>query len=250
VAIRPAATLPPRWPRPARAGAGRTWGCRCWSIRRPALRHSHPSKFENAKGYLLTAESIEWITAQIAGDLDLGDPRLSPMREPRLDGLPAALVLSAGFDPIRDDGLHYAARLRAAGVPVEVLHYPGQFHGFLNFDAVIGAARDALQRIGQRLRETLHETQVADRTIEIADRAPAPDFVADTATNLGGAALMAWESADRWSFTLLRLLSPAAARVAHGVWQPWLAPARQLRRTLVARMQESDAHLTYPSPNT
>ena len=214
------------------------------------LQHSHPSKFENAKGYLLTAESIAWITAQIVGELDLGDPWLSPMREARLEGLPPALVLTAGFDPIRDDGLHYAARLRAAGVPVELLHYAGQFHGFLNFDALISAASDALRRIGQRLHETLHQAKDTDRTIEIGEHAPAPELAANTAANLGGAALMAWESADRWSFTLLRLASPAAASVAHGLWRPWLAPLRRLRRTLAARIHRLDAQLTYPTRGT
>ncbi len=169
------------------------------------------------------------------------------MREPRLEGLPPALVLTAGFDPIRDDGLHYAARLRAAGVPVELLHYPGQFHGFLNFDALISAAQDALRRLGQRLHESLHEAKDADRTIEIAERAQAPAIAANAAANLGGAALMALESADRWRFTLLRLASPKAAAVAHGLARPWLAPVRRLRRGLAARMHRLDARLTYPT---
>ena len=63
------------------------------------------------------------------------------------------MIVTAGFDPIRDDGLDYAARLRAADVPVQLLHYQGQFHGFLNFDSINGAGRDALQRIGDALRE-------------------------------------------------------------------------------------------------
>jgi acetyl esterase len=214
------------------------------------LRHEHPSKFENAKGYLLTAESIEWITAQIVGELDLCDPRLSPMRKPRLEGLPPALVLTAGFDPIRDDGLHYAARLCAAGVPVELLHYAGQFHGFLNFDALIGAASDALRRISQRLRDTLHEAKAADRTIEIGECAAPPGAAANTAANLGGAVLMTWESVDRWSFTLLRLASPTVASVAHGLWRPWLASVRRLRRGLAARIHRLDARLTYPTNGT
>ena len=210
-----------------------------------ALDHSHPSRFENARGYLLTAESIAWISSQIVGEVDLDDPWLSPMREPRLEGLPPALVLTAGFDPIRDDGLHYAARLRAAGVPVELLHYPGQFHGFLNFDAVISAARDALRRMGQCMQETLHEGKAADRTLEIADGGPAAGSVASTAASLAGAALMGWESADRWRFTLLRMVAPKAAAVAQGFWRPWLAPARRLRRDLAARIHRLDASMTY-----
>ena len=209
------------------------------------LNHHHPSTRENANGYLLTAESIAWFTAQIMGDSDLGDPRLSPMRAQRLEGLPPALLLTAGFDPIRDDGLHYAARLRAARVPVELLHYPGQFHGFLNFDALIAAARDALQRVGQRLGEVLRDGRLPDRTLEIGEPVARAHRAAEAVVNLGGATLMAWESADRWSFTLLRLVSPAAAVVAHGVWRPWLAPLRRLRRDLAQRMQRLDSRLIY-----
>jgi acetyl esterase len=106
------------------------------------------SNHENAHGYLLTAERLAWVRRAIAEVSDVTDPRLSPLRTPKLSGVAPAVIVTAGFDPIRDEGLAYADRLRAAGVPVLGLHYPGQIHGFVSFDRVLLGARDALQRIG------------------------------------------------------------------------------------------------------
>lgn len=133
------------------------------------LADRHPSTAENARGYLLTEEIINWVKS-LAGDLDLRDPHLSPALGADLAKVAPALIVAAGFDPIRDDGLAYAASLRRAGVPVELLHYPGQFHGFLNCDTVLRAARDALDRIGSSLGRALHADgagQPPNRTIEI-----------------------------------------------------------------------------------
>lgn len=107
------------------------------------LTAEFPSKAENGHGYLLTAEFMDSLESLVQ-ERDLTDPWLSPAFSPDLRGLPPAVIITAGFDPIRDDGLSYAAQL--AGVPVGLLHCSGQFHGFLNFDSVIGAARDALGR--------------------------------------------------------------------------------------------------------
>ena len=116
-----------------------------------------PSKQENAAGSLLTSDGIDSIHDILRErDADhLADPWVSPALNPQLAGLPPALVLTAGFDPIRDDGLGYTQLLREAAVPVELLHYPGQFHGFVNFDGVLRSARDALERIGTALRAAL-----------------------------------------------------------------------------------------------
>jgi acetyl esterase len=108
----------------------------------------YPSNRENAHGYLLTAERLAWVRREIARVSDVTDPRLSPLHAPDLSGLAPVVMVTGGFDPIRDEGLAYAERLRAAGVPVLGLHYPGQIHGFLSFDRVLLGARDALQRIG------------------------------------------------------------------------------------------------------
>ena len=116
------------------------------------LLSDNRSNRENAHGYLLTGERLDWIRSEIAKASDLSDPRLSPLHAPDLRGVAPAIVVTAGYDPIRDEGLAYARRLREAGVPVHSLHYPGQMHGFVSFDRVLFGARDALHRIGVALR--------------------------------------------------------------------------------------------------
>jgi acetyl esterase len=69
-----------------------------------------------------------------------------------------AVVLTAGFDPLRDEGLAYATRLQEAGVPVRALHYPGQIHGFVSLDRVLTGARDALTRLGAHLSDAFART--------------------------------------------------------------------------------------------
>lgn len=111
---------------------------------------SYPSVSEPMPG-LLTAQWTAWIRERIAEVSDLTDPASSAVRTPDLTGVAPAIVLTAGFDPLRDEGVHYAERLREAGVPVRLLHYPGQIHGFLTFDRVLAGARDALRRLGDEL---------------------------------------------------------------------------------------------------
>ncbi|MCG5074080.1 alpha/beta hydrolase [Paraburkholderia tagetis] len=170
------------------------------------------SKAENASGYVLTSASIDAIRVLITqGHTDLANPWISPAFACDLRGLPPALVVTAGFDPIRDDGLAYARRLREAGVPVELLHYAGQFHGFLNFDGVLRAARDALDRIGAALKLRLAtpagEAAVrVDRTIELSARCR-DDFVwggLPMGRNLLIAWLMLGERLEGWRWTMMR----------------------------------------------
>jgi acetyl esterase len=104
-----------------------------------------------AEGFMLTQEVMDWIKSHIAEDLGQEDPLLSPALAKSVEGVAPALVVTAGCDPLREDGLRYVERLRKAGVPVASLHYPGQFHGFVTFDLVLHAGRDALSRIGVAL---------------------------------------------------------------------------------------------------
>ncbi|MFC4707694.1 alpha/beta hydrolase [Paraburkholderia caffeinitolerans] len=170
------------------------------------------SKAENASGYVLTSESIDSIRRLITqGDTDLANPWISPAFASGLRDLPPALVVTAGFDPIRDDGLAYAGRLREAGVPVELLHYAGQFHGFLNFNGVLRAARDALDRIGAALRLGLgspagDKAARVDCTIELS--AQCRDDFAWGGFPAGRNLLIAWlmlgERLEGWRWTMLR----------------------------------------------
>ncbi len=84
---------------------------------------------DNADGYLLTAEAMRWFWAHYLGsDGDGADPTASPFRADTLAGLPPALVQTAEFDPLLDDGRAYAARLRDDGVPVTYTEYAGLVH--------------------------------------------------------------------------------------------------------------------------
>jgi acetyl esterase len=118
------------------------------------LLSDNASNREDPGGGLLTPGRIEWMRSEISKETDLSDPRLSPLRAPDLRGVAPAVIVTAGYDPIRDEGLAYAARLREADVPVHSLHYPGQMHGFASFDRVLQGAWDAMHRIGSAVRAT------------------------------------------------------------------------------------------------
>ncbi|MEM8922519.1 MAG: alpha/beta hydrolase fold domain-containing protein [Actinomycetota bacterium] len=88
----------------------------------------YPSMEENAEGYVLTAALMDWFYRHYVDDDDRRDPRISPLRADRLDGLPPALVVTAEFDPLRDEGRAYADALAAAGGSVRHLFARGQTH--------------------------------------------------------------------------------------------------------------------------
>jgi acetyl esterase len=111
---------------------------------------------ENGEGYLLTAEDMRWFfscytAAGTSAATDPSDWRISPLRAPDLSEVAPAVVLTAEFDPLRDEGRAYAARLEGAGVPVVRMPYDGLIHGFFGLSAAFDASRDALQRISAEL---------------------------------------------------------------------------------------------------
>lgn len=112
-----------------------------------------PSYLANADGYLLTREMMVWFWGHYlshAGEAD--DPRAAPLRAPDLAGLPPALVITAEFDPLRDEGERYAERLQAAGVPTVLLRYDGMVHGFLLFADLFDESRRAVNEAIEWLR--------------------------------------------------------------------------------------------------
>lgn len=116
------------------------------------------SQRENADGPVLTAADGEWFARHYAGDRtpeQLTDPRLSPLRAGELSGLPPAVVATAQYDPLRDEGVAYADALAAAGVRVRARTFAGLPHGYLNWTQASPAALAALDRSADDLVELL-----------------------------------------------------------------------------------------------
>ncbi|HET6699033.1 MAG TPA: alpha/beta hydrolase [Nocardioidaceae bacterium] len=116
----------------------------------------YPSVRENGSGYFLERPLMRWFMRQYAGSADPADPRLSPLRADDLAGLPPAVVVTAGFDPLRDEGEAYAAALRAAGVLVESRRFDSLIHGFVDMGHVSSAAHDALVQTCATFGRLLH----------------------------------------------------------------------------------------------
>jgi acetyl esterase len=113
----------------------------------------HASHREPTTSILLTHSVITWFMANYMGDnIDVDDWRCSPARAKSLAGLPPTYVLTAGGDPLCDEGDEYAARLRGAGVPVTYRHFPGQFHGFFTMGKLLNQANVAVSEIAAWLK--------------------------------------------------------------------------------------------------
>ncbi|MFC5949269.1 alpha/beta hydrolase [Pseudonocardia lutea] len=115
-----------------------------------------PSMRENALGPLLSRAWIEWFLGCYLNSPDEGqDPRVSPGRAEDLSGLPPALVITAEFDPLRDQGAAYVGKLREAGVDAQLLPVDGMIHGFIQMSGVLDKARETLDKAGDALRTAL-----------------------------------------------------------------------------------------------
>jgi acetyl esterase len=114
---------------------------------------THPSHSEPGTSILLTHSVIRWFRDHyLNGAADIEDWRASPARAKTLIGLPPAYLLTAGGDPLRDEGDEYANRLEEAGVPVTHRTFPGQFHGFFTMGKLLRQANVAASEIGAWLR--------------------------------------------------------------------------------------------------
>ena len=111
------------------------------------------SYISNGEGYLLDAEQMRWFfDCYTGGKTDPTDWRISPLRAPDLSRVAPALVITAEYDPLRDEGEAYAERLRAAGVAVEHRRYDGMIHGFFGLSGAFDASRDAIDVVASALR--------------------------------------------------------------------------------------------------
>jgi acetyl esterase/lipase len=107
----------------------------------------------NGRGHVLTLDDMRWFFSCYTDDgrVDARDWRISPLQAEDLRGVAPALIITAEFDPLRDEGEEYARRLEAAGVPVQYLPYEGMIHAFFGLSAAFDASRDALARISTAL---------------------------------------------------------------------------------------------------
>jgi len=109
-----------------------------------------------AEGYLLTREGMRWFIAHyLTAEAEAVDWRASPLRAQSLAGLPPALIVTAGFDPLRDEGEAYAERLREAGVRVDSVCYGGMIHGFVPMGRLLDTAGRAISLIAGSLSQAL-----------------------------------------------------------------------------------------------
>lgn len=115
-----------------------------------------PSYTENAEGYFLTRDMMRWFMAQYLGhDQVVTDPLVCPLQAESLKALPPALVITAEYDPLRDEGEALAQALLEAGVKTELVRFNGMIHGFVSLAEMLDDGKAALKMIGRKLREQL-----------------------------------------------------------------------------------------------
>jgi acetyl esterase len=109
-----------------------------------------------ADPFLFNRQSVAWYRQHyLTSPQDAANPLASPLRAPSLAGLPPALVITAEYDPLRDQGEAYARRLAAEGVPTELSRYPGMGHGFFTMTGTVDASQAAISQAAAHLRAWL-----------------------------------------------------------------------------------------------
>jgi acetyl esterase len=120
------------------------------------FEETSPSREEFAENHLLDRATLEAdLALYLPEGVERGDPRVSPLRAVKFAGLPAAIIHTAEFDPMRDEGNAYAAKLVAAGVAVEHTCHDGMIHNFQAMGAILPQGRLVLHQIGEQVRRTI-----------------------------------------------------------------------------------------------
>jgi acetyl esterase len=127
-----------------------------------------PSKDENLDSGSLDRQAIRWFETHVAGSQTPGSARYAPLATKDLSALPATVIVTAGFDPLRDEGLAYYDRVRQARVRATLLHYADEVHGFFTMDAVLANGRAALDDAGRALAAMLGSSPVSPSPASIA----------------------------------------------------------------------------------
>ena len=115
---------------------------------------------ENGEGYLLTKAAMEWFANHYIQEEDKTSPLAAPLRAADVSGLPPALVITAEFDPLRDEGEAYAKKLQDAGVQVELTRYNGMIHGFFWMSGIMEQGRKAIEQVSNTLKNNAAKTNV------------------------------------------------------------------------------------------
>jgi acetyl esterase len=114
---------------------------------------SAPSHKTNTE-YILTPADIRWFMGHyLRSDADRRNPLASPSFAASFDGLPPALIITAEFDPLRDEAEDYGEKLRAAGIPVQVSRYEGMVHGFVSMNDMVDKGKDGIAEAAAALKK-------------------------------------------------------------------------------------------------
>tara|TARA_B100001971_G_scaffold124111_1_gene114297 strand:+ start:5742 stop:6386 length:645 start_codon:yes stop_codon:yes gene_type:complete len=115
---------------------------------------------QNADGYALTLDDMKWYwNHYLNSDADASNPYAAPLAAKDLSRLPPALVITAEFDPLRDEGEAYAKKLQDAGVPATATRYDGMIHGFFGMSAVTDKGARAISQASTALRSAFDEVE-------------------------------------------------------------------------------------------
>jgi acetyl esterase len=130
----------------------------------PALDYAFDTESygSNATGYMLTQDAMRWFWGHyVRNEADGANPLVSPLRAADLRGLPPALIVTAEFDPLRDEGEAYGERLREAGVATTVSRYDGMIHSFVQLAGIFPQGKEAIQQAADALRAAFAAAPVA-----------------------------------------------------------------------------------------